>query len=89
MLVSLFFILIIIIIIIINVMIGNPPGIHLESAWNLPGICLDSTWIPGGFQVDSGWTRIHVDPSEFGWNGGNLVGIWLESRSNLGGFSLT
>ena len=31
-------------------------GIHLESAWNLPG-----------FQVDSGWTRIHMDPSEFGW----------------------
>ena len=70
-------------------MIGNLPGICLESTWNPLGICLDSTWIPGGFQVDSGWTRILMDLSEFGQNGGNLVGIWLESRSNLGGFSLT
>ena len=45
-------------------------------------------WIPGGIQGEFGWIGIHVDPGEFGWNGWNLVGIWLESESNLGGFSL-
>ena len=39
-LLSLFFILIIII---INVMIGNPPGIQVDSRWILVG--LGSTWI--------------------------------------------
>ena len=52
--------------------------IQVDSRWNLVGI-----------HVEFGWTRIRMDLSEFGWNGGNLVGIWLESRSNLGGFSLT
>ena len=50
----------------------------MESGWNLVGL-----------HLEFGWTRIRVDPSEFGRNSGNLVGIWWESRSNLGGFSLT
>ena len=64
----------------------------MESRWNLVGIQVESRWNMVGIQVESDWTRIHVDPSEFGRNGRNgrnLVGIWSESRSNLGGFSLT
>ena len=36
---------------------------------------MDSTWIPPGIWADPGWISIHPDPSEFGGNGGNLVGI--------------
>ena len=50
----------------------------MESGRNPCGIHVEFGWIPPGFHVKFGWTRIHMDPSEFGWNGGNLVGVQVK-----------
>ena len=58
----------------------------MEFGWIPGGIHVESGQTPGGIHVEFGWIRICMDPGEFGQNGQNLVRIWLESRSNLGGF---
>ena len=64
-LLSLFFILIIIII--INVMIGNPPGICLDSKWILIG--LGSVWIQVNLVVVVGiWWEFGRSPGQI-WVG--------------------